>query len=170
MSNEFLSELRIQFNEVLEIKDKLDSKATNMITVAGIMAAIVMGFGSQLLENLDNDSDSFQWAKGLLVGQLSLTVASVIISIIAYRVKDYEFPFVRKEFLTDERKFIDSKIDEYLTMNQETQRELIMKYIKSIKRNEIENDRKADKIGYALYILLAAIILIPVFAAIIIYG
>lgn len=120
MSNEFLNELRNHFTYEMEIKDKLETKATNMVTVAGIMAAIFMGFGAQFLANLDNTNSNFATAAGLLVAELVITVVSVVFSILAYRVKGYDYPFVRKEFLGDDGKFVTSKIDDYKVMDAKT--------------------------------------------------
>jgi hypothetical protein len=169
MINYFLlEELRSRFDNELDIKDKLEGKATNTITVAGIMAAIFMGFGSTILDNVDITSGYFIPAITLLMLELIATLATVIFAIKAYRLGTYQFPLVRSEFLSDNKVYDKNKIMQFKQLDDDTYYETAKKYLMCIKYNQKENDRKAAWVDRAQFTLIGAIGLIPIFAGIVV--
>jgi hypothetical protein len=170
VQDEFLNELRKQFDYEIDIKDKLEAKATNTITVAGIMAAIFMGFGSQISDYVPNNSPYFSPALGVFLIELIVTMATVIISILAYKVGEYQFPLEREDFLSDDGKYNTSRIEQYRKMEDDDYNKLLKKYLKCIKYNAKENEKKATRIVWAQATLILAVVLIPIFAALIVFS
>jgi hypothetical protein len=166
----FLDELRQRFENGLDIKDKLEGKANNTITVAGLMSAIFMAFGGQILDNVQSSNPYFLPAMTILLAELFSTLAAVVFSIMAYRAGGYDFPLSRSEFLSDDADgtYNKQKIMDYQTIDNAKYYELCKKYLRCIKRNEKENAKKVEKIDLAQYALIVAIVLIPIFAAIVI--
>jgi hypothetical protein len=106
----------------------------------------------------------------ILLAELFSTLAAVVFSIMAYRAGGYHFPLTRSEFLSDDADGIynKQKIMDYRTIDNGKYYELCKKYLRCIKHNEKENAKKVEKIDLAQYALIVAIVLIPIFAAIVI--
>lgn len=164
----FLGELRARFDKELDIKDKLEGKATSTITVAGIMAAIFMAFGSAVLDNVDTSSQYFMPAMGIWLAELVATLVTVVFGIVGYRAGTYDFPLVRSEFVDDNENYDKDRIMSYKKIDDAKYYEMSQKYLKCIMENGKMNDKKVTRIDLAQYALIAAIVLIPIFAALVI--
>lgn len=107
----FLNELRTQFDRLLKTKENLDKKATGMITMSGLVSALLMGFGTILLRSIDPSFKYFQCMLVVLLFGVLLMVITIILSVMAYKTRDQWYPLGSDKFY--DKDFVPKAIDSY---------------------------------------------------------
>jgi hypothetical protein len=163
-SNEFLNELRLQFERDLDIRKTLDSKATSTITMSGTIVTILIGIGTFLVTRLDPTSQVY--GTSLIIFAIGVISAITCIGFVitSYMLKKYIYPmgheqfFINGEYNTEmSDKFRKAPRDQFT-------KRMIQEYLTSIKNFSKVNADKAIliKIGQVLFlgcIALTAILL-----------
>jgi hypothetical protein len=73
----FVEELKKSYDKVWDVKATLESKANNIMTISGAVAALLFGFGALFLKNLHTDYQFFFLFVGLMVAGLLAGVAAM---------------------------------------------------------------------------------------------
>ena len=167
---EFVAELRGAYTKELEIKSKLDTKSNSMISMAGTIAALFMGFGSFLIKDIPvSKLEIIIPATLILMTEIILTTLTIRYSIAAYRLREYYYPVTHTKFFDSNGKYNQDLIERFKTSTKEDFNQLLIEeYLESIKRNVTENNDKSKKINYAQKFFLLALAIVPIFSFIII--
>lgn len=106
LNKEFLEEMRSEFCRRETASESLAKKATNLMTIAGIISALVLGFYTSLLElekNIFSD-----WVHGIWIS-VTLLIITVGLCVVLNKVEFQKTPFLGKKFL-DKSGNVDLKI------------------------------------------------------------
>jgi gas vesicle protein len=150
-AEQFLQELRLQYEKEFELKSNLDGKANNIITASGTIAGFLLVFGTFLLGGLVIDSGLNTYATGSLIGGIVTAIGAILASIFSSVLRKYLYALADVSELTIEDKNNkknrlpnDEVIKDYTSKNEnEITQEMIGAYAKSIYNNVSENRKKA---------------------------
>ncbi len=93
MDTTFLEELRQQFDRHCASSDNLTKKATNVMTIAGIILAIFIGFS---IPTLGQDGSSIYWHVGVLSSTVSLFI-TILLCMWLNSPESLKVPFLGEE-------------------------------------------------------------------------
>jgi len=155
--DDFLAELKSQFEKEIDIRKTLDNKANTMITVASGTSTLIIAIGTFLISRIVERNLFYEISLIILAIGIMLAVAGIGFFIQSYAVRRYLYAIG-----TDY--FFDKSTGEYKTnfvnkMRNLSKREfkdiMIKGYLESIKRSAQLNQQKADaiKIGQVLLTL-----------------
>ena len=169
-NDKFVDELKIQFDRYVELKERLDNKANNMITMAGTIAILFMGFGAFLLSDVDFKTN-FGFpiiAAGALMVEVILTVITIKCALDSYKLREYEQPIVYTPFYDDNGQKQDV-VDLFTNATEDELREHFTKeYLNCIKSYQQQNEEQTGGINTAQKTFVIAVAMIPIFAIFII--
>jgi hypothetical protein len=159
-----IEELRMQYNKDWDIKDSLDGKASSMITVSATVAALLFGFGAFMLKSISPSYEFMSLFLYLLIASIVGTVASIILSTLAFRIQKYKIALGDSIFYdekTDER--IEEMVEKYKTSPLDKFRNtMVNAYLKSIRENNKRNRGKAKMISIAQIVFSGSMIVFPI--------
>lgn len=164
MVAEDLEELDKHYNLEFARKETLENKANNMTAVAGIVAALLFGFGQLLIENLA--SVKYDWLTHVIVilfiGVIA-SLASIILSTLGFRVQNYSYVIghtaVEKPSLLETLRSVEILGLKSGQPDFETKKDA---YIKCIYKNSELNDSKAKTIQASLWTFVISIIMVAI--------
>ena len=153
-----LNEIRNSYQIQFDLKRNLESKATNAITVSGLIITLLFGFSTFLIKG----PIQMVWLQYFYV----LVLASIILSIIALlyalrslRIIEYSYVLVDSYVNGPKLQVVDALM---VPDNDSALDNLIYSYVASIKINSFQNGRNADYISRSQISLFIAIISIGV--------
>jgi len=163
---EIRKELELQLERFIQLKDRLDNKANNMIAMTGTIATLFMGFGIFLLSDvdiLDNNRILVCLSAITLMGEVIATILTIHYALNSYKLRDYYHPF-GFEKLEKNGKFSDQKIKELNDMkNPNFNENMLYSYYESVKSYETQNEKQVSGINNAQRTFKIALGAIPVF-------
>ncbi len=163
---QFLSELKFQFERFIQIKERLDTKANNMIMMAGTIMVIFMGFGAYLLSNVVFIHHLIFPSISVLIfmAEIILTLFTIKYALNSYKLRIYHHPISFEIFFINNQINLDI-VDQFKNSKQSEMNEhFIEEYLKSIKSYEQQNDLQTSGINHAQICFLGSIIMVPTFA------
>ena len=118
MNKEFLEEMRLEFNRRDMASESLTKKATNLMTIAGIISALLLGLYTTLLEQ---EKIIFSDWLHVIWFSIGLLMVSVGLCVVLNKVEFQKTPFLGKNFLNASNKvdldilhsWIDSSKNDY---------------------------------------------------------
>jgi hypothetical protein len=158
-----VEKLKDHYDLEFKVKENLENKASSMLTVAGIVAPLLFGFGQLFVEKLagipDRTSQLHYFIFTLLVGCLAC-LASIVFSVIATRVQEYVYVIGAT---TIPRPSLASTLKN-MQINTGEEQGQISAYKESIEKNAGNNDLKkswleASQWAFVVGITMIAIIL-----------
>jgi len=168
-SDEFLNELRDQFERLIGIKERLDNKANNIITMSGTIITLLMGIGIFVLKSIDPKTSIFCVLLLLFIVGISLMIVTIILSINSYKLRNQKYPLGSKEFF---KNGIYQKIiaDKFSNASKPLFEEKMIKgYLSSIRDAEKKISEKGRSVKWAQVFFLAGMLTLPIILLIYIY-
>lgn len=162
-SKEFLQELKDSFNSVMQSKEHIEARASNIVTVSGTVAALLFGFGTYLLSNIASD----YYLRNYIFYVLAFGILAALISLlsgvlVAYRRTKYRFPMTYEAFYKD-GKLDPAVVDQFKQASQQDFSDrMIEEYLEAIKKNTERNADKAFKLQFSQWSLFVTILFIMV--------
>jgi len=162
----FLPELRNQFERYVQLKERLDTKANNMIAMAGTIAVLFMGFGAFLLSDVEITSNyGFPIiAAGALVVEVILTMITIKCALDSYKLREYTHPITFQAFYDGEQPIPDVVNQFKDASDQEIEEHFINSYLTCIRSYQIQNVEQTSGINTAQRTFVGAVVMIPIFA------
>jgi hypothetical protein len=171
LNEDFLPELRLQHTLTLDNKMNIEGKANNIITIAGTSATLLFGFAAFLADTSKIDELYLSFILVLLSLAISACVTSIILSVIASRIRKYRFHIVPSEFYDDKGELKTSIFWENFSANKRDFHEAMASgYLNCIKQNTQNNEQKAKYVIYAQLIFFIGILIIPILLIFLIFG
>lgn len=163
--SDLLKELDSQFRREMEVKSKLDDKASAIITMAGAVTTIFMGFGIFLLRDVTTQSISILVSGSLfLLSEVILTTCAIRFAINAYKLREYMYPMVHTAFFRPEGTYNEEMVQRFVAVSEKDfQLHMIEQYLNSIRNNNRANGDKAVLVNTAQRLYLLALSMIPPF-------
>lgn len=169
-------DLKAEYDKVFELKQRLDAKATAMITLAGVIAAVFSGFGTFLLKDIANPNPIFFYPSlAAMVVELILLVATIYHAQRAAKVTKYNHVlfwryFIDEDKSTDEKPvYQEQRLLDFKNLTKEEYNDwLIRDYLKETKHNAKKNQDKANCIKDAEKAFVLAVVTIAIFAVLVI--
>lgn len=144
--DEFLKELRLQFDRLIDVKERLDNKANNMMTMSGTVATILMGIGVFIVKSVNCVSSLLVVMLSIFAIGISFLIASIILNIIAHRLRTQDYPMGSKKFF-DKRVIQPNTVTEYSTAHKIDFQEMIVnEYLDCI----LDAEEKINHKGYLM--------------------
>lgn len=179
--NEFLNEIKLQFNNEIDLKKNADTKSQNIITISGVVTSIIFGSGVLLITRMKPEYDFFLHTLVLVALVLVLNLLAILLAVISARIQAYKYVMAHEDFFTtkgytDEvikngKNFDQEEIKKYKTMDiTQFNNELIDYYLEANKHNTEQNFRKIKNIQFSYYIFLAGISLVILILISVIYA
>ena len=167
MSNEEIrKELELQLERFIQLKDRLDNKANNMIAMTGTIATLFTGFGIFLLSDVyisDNNWVLMCLSAITLMVEIIATILTIHFALNSYKLRDYYHPFGFQK-LEMNGEFSDQKLRELNDMkNPNFNENMLYNYYKSVKSYENQNEKQVIGINNAQITFKIALGAIPVF-------
>lgn len=166
-SEEFVQELKSEFERLIHLKERLDNKANNMITMSGTVATLFMGFGIFLLTEVYILSNLYLGipASLVLISEIFLTFCTIHSSLDSYKLRNYYHPILSGPFFDDNKSEPNGCMDEFLNADsKEIQNHFTKEYLKSIKSYEEENRDQTFGINKSQKTFLISLVMIPIFS------
>jgi hypothetical protein len=177
----FLQELRMQYNNELDLRKNLDNKASSTIATSGTVTSLLFGFGTFILSRLKPDYTLIDYAIISLIVAILINIGSVILSILAFRLQKYKYAMTPERFFqtanyTEEeieegKNFNNKEINDFQTKPiTEFQHDMILDYLECNIYNAKKNYSKAKWAILSQRIFLFSLVIIPIILAIIIHA
>ncbi len=170
-SNEFVQELKLEFERLINLKDRLDTKANNMIAMSGTVTTLFMGFGIFLLTEVDITANYYLGlpASIILLAEVFLTFCTICFALESYKLRNYIHPLLSGLFFNENqpepnetaRLFMDSDADTI-------KNRFVIDYLKSIKSYEEQNHAQTFGINKAQKTFLYSLAMIPIFSVLVV--
>jgi len=165
---EFFQELKDQFQREVDLKDKLDTKAAHLMTIAGTVTTLLLGMVVFVFGQINVDTNLIKISFALLIAGIICGGLSLFAAVLTHITKNYTYPIGEEVFYKNNqidketiKKFRESSDKKFYSA-------MIEEYLFSIKENSKENRKKSRTINGGHVTLLAAI-LITIFAIITLY-
>lgn len=160
LNKEFLEEMRLEFGRRETASESLTKKATNLMTIAGIISALLLGFYTSLLElekNIFSD-----WLHGIWISVI-LLITTVGLCVILNKVEFQKTPFLGTKFL-DKSGSIDLKIfDSWINASEKDYYETLgVEYIRCLVQAENVIETKSRWLTISITLFLIGLISVPV--------
>ncbi|AIF83284.1 hypothetical protein NTE_01212 [Candidatus Nitrososphaera evergladensis SR1] len=159
----FREDLKAEYEKDFEIKERIDNKASNMITMAGVIAAIFTGFGAFVLKDA-----ALNWILGASIVAMFLELLFLIKTILsasnAYKIAEYKHVLMYSQFIQDD-KFNNVEIRTWKDAERESYNSRMIKdYLDASYKNTGLNEEKIDYLKESQRAFLYAVIMIPIAA------
>jgi hypothetical protein len=156
--NQFITEIRTQFERDLSVKDTLDRKSVNMITLSSsvstaLIAIITFALTEKLIIN--NYSSSVIVSIAFAIG-----ISAIGLFIWSYRLRDYQYPLGHEIFF-ENGIYKKQIVKKWRTSTKEEFNDRIVEeYLSSIKTNAKSNKSKAIVLEYGQWLFLCSITMV----------
>lgn len=164
---EFLEDLKLQLNRFIDLKDRLDNKANNRISMSGIVATLFMGFGIFLLSEvtIQNNILFGMISIGALVTEVILTTITIKFSLDSYTLRNYYHPITFNPFFTNDNELDNETIETFEQSSVENYYHLMIEeHLRAIQSYQVQNRQQTIGINHAQLTFLWSVLMIPVFA------
>lgn len=149
-----------------EVKATLEVKANNIVTIAGTVATLLFGFGSLFLESLNPAYPFLPAFTGFLLTGIIVSVVAIIFGGLSFRIRTYEVP-IGLDFFAEKKELLD----EYKRATSDTfYNTMITAYLRCMKQNNEENERKVKQISIAQWLFFASMIIVPILLGIVLHA
>jgi hypothetical protein len=107
----------------------------------------------------------------LIVVGIFAIIASIFFVMFVFRLKEYQYVMVPKIFYNDDGSFNESKINAFSTLSfDDFVFTMVKNYLKCIKQNGKNNDKKAVILRNAQWIFLGGMTTIPITVGILLFN
>jgi hypothetical protein len=162
----FVEELKKSYDKGWEVKNALENKANNMITISGTVATLLFGFGSLFLKNLNPNYQLLPLFIVFLMAGIITSVVAILLSSLSFRLRIYEIP-IGPDFFTNNKNLID----DYKTAPRDKfNNTMITAYLRCIKQNHTINESKVKFISTAQWLFIVSMIIIPILLGIVLHA
>lgn len=134
-SDEFLTEVRHQFERDLDLRKNLDSKSTDLITKCSTIITVLVSMGTFLITKIDPKNDIFYTSVFILSGGILLALISISFLIRAYALRTYRYPLGHEVFFKNGLYDLEMSETFRKTERQKFMKHIIKEYFESIKIN-----------------------------------
>jgi hypothetical protein len=154
-----LNEVRRSYEIQFDLKRNLESKATNAITVSGIIITLLFGFSTFLIKG----PIQIEWLQYYYVTILVSIVLSIIALLYAlHSLRITKYCYVLIDSYVNGPKLQEVVDDFMMPDNDHGLDDLIYSYVAAIKINSFQNDLNAGYVSRSQTFLLTAIIFIGI--------
>ncbi len=157
INEDFLPELKYTFEQDLNWKNSLDSKASNMITMSSAITTLLTAVVTFLFGRITVNNSLYPWIIFILLGAIISAIVAILFFIRSYSIKDYRFAVGHEAFF-ENGEYNKTIVKEFLSYSKKRFNEhLIEEYLKCIKMNSANNAGKAANIKLGQYFYLGSI-------------
>jgi hypothetical protein len=151
--------LKEQYDLELLVKEKLETKANNMTTIAGVTATLIFGFAQLFISKLAdvNHYQNLNYVNGLLGTALVFSSSAVLLSVMAWRIQEYRY-VVGTE--TVDR----SSLVSFQPSALEQHKDKTTAYVTSIVKNAKNNNTKKELIEVSQWLFVITMLCITIFS------
>lgn len=168
--DQFLGELKLQFEQDMDLRKSLDSKATNIISVASGLATLLISIGTFLISRIDQRDFFYGVPIFVLACGVVMSAIAIRYLIQSYSLKKYTYPIGHEYFFKD-GEYRKENVDQVRNMPKKDFYDRVFKgYLESIKKAASLNAKKAEGIRNGIYSILGAIISITFLVGFVLVG
>ena len=176
----FLQELKAAYNDVLDQRKNLDSKASSVIATSSTISSLLFGFGAFILTKIDPAYSLLLPASVTLIFAVVVNIASVFFSLRAFKTEGYYYVMTHDIFFQKQQNtkmdvknesFNEDVIEQFKKASSiEFEDLMIHDYLKCNLFNTKHNASKVKKLTVAQTLLLIGILLVPLLLVILFHA
>jgi hypothetical protein len=106
-----LRNLQSEYENGLELKNSLDTKANSIITASMISSSLLVSITALTITSIKSVSTILPSIICLIIGVI-LSSVTIILSMEAYRIRNYGYSIVTSSFFDKTGKFLENKLEE----------------------------------------------------------
>lgn len=149
----FFKEIKDQYSRVLATRSSLDSKASSLITMSGMIATLLMGFGILLFKIINPEYEYYFVPIIILPIGVGLIILSIFFGISSYKINKKRYPIGRQTYLSDDNVYDEEMIDRFLKSPPRKFYKIKIKdYLSSIKLNSEINSTKVTLVQFGQWV------------------
>jgi hypothetical protein len=159
--NSFIAEIKTQFERELSVKDTLDRKSANMITMSSSISAAIIAIATFALAyklTINNDFAVITISIALTIG-----MSAIGLFIWSYHLRNYQYPLGHEIFFKDKGngKYRKDIVNNWQSSSTKTFNDRIVEeYLSSIKTNANSNKSKARALEFGQWVFLCSIAMV----------
>jgi hypothetical protein len=159
--DDFLRELKDEYDELIEDKQSLNQKSTLLITTAGLFIPLLFGFNTFLIEKIDKSYELIILIELLLASIFFINIISIYLSSKAFLEGRYRIPFHHSTFYTEDGEFNKESIELFKNAKEDEFNDtMIHSYLRCNKENFKVNERRGKKILVSQYLFLLSLVFV----------
>jgi len=158
--------LRRAYDNGWDVKNTLESKANNIMTISGTVAALLFGFGALFLKNLHPDYVFLSGFVGLLIAGIIASVVAIVLCSLSFRLQRYTVA-IGPEFFVGKGNLVGNFKNAPIDTFNDT---MIEAYLQAMEKNNTQNQKKVTFLKIAHWLFVASMIVIPILLAVIIHA
>jgi tetrahydromethanopterin S-methyltransferase subunit B len=165
--DDFLAELKSQFEKEIDIRKTLDNKANTMITVTSGISTLLIAIGTFLISRIVDKNMYYGISIGILTIGLVLAIIGIWFFIRSYSVRRYKYA-IGTEYFFDEStgEYKKDHVEKIRNLSKkEFKSRLIKGYLESIKRSAELNLQKGNAIKTGQKFMTFTIISVAILVA-----
>lgn len=141
----FLGELKLQFNNEVDLKKTVDTKTSTLITISGSIATLNIAIGTFLIARIQDHNWFYFGPILILCGGILLSMISTWKFTSSYGVRDYKYPFGHEFFFDKNGSYESDKVQKVRDLSEREFKDRVFKsYLESIKTfAKINKDRSS---------------------------
>jgi hypothetical protein len=170
----FLQDLKDAYENEFELTNGLDAKANNFLTISGLVATLLFGFGSLMVDKLDASYVMLMPVSILLMIGIVGNVMSIFWSVMALRLHTYwiamsPFDFFNDPLNENDNSFNQKQVEKYRDGENEDEyiRRQVRDYLIANRANRLRTKEKGKKIKIAQWFFFGSIATVPIVIAIV---
>jgi hypothetical protein len=172
-SNGFLNELKSQFDRDIDIRNSLESKSTQLITMSSTIVTILVSIGAFLISKISANPDLqntyplvypsiFLVSLGILVSGIVLATICIYFLTKSAAIRKYKYPMGHENFFENDN-YDEKEADKFRKYPTEVfNKHMVKEYLQSIKTNSESISEKSGLIKKGQKFLNPAIFTIAI--------
>jgi hypothetical protein len=165
---DFLNELKFQYEKEFELRNILDSKATNLITICSSIITISIAIATFLISKIQS---TYLVIIALIILGFGIFFATKAIRsfLKSYSLKTYGFAMGHERFFDDIGRYQKDIANQFMNSSKRSFAEHMAKeYLESIRKNMKNNKDKADNIKNGQKYLSWSVLTISILAVVVV--
>ena len=155
--DDFLTELKSQFQNEIDLRKTLDSKANTMITISSGISTLLIAIGTFLVSRIVDKNIYYGVSIAILATGIISAVIAILFFIQSYAIRKYKYPMGAVSFFRD-GEYDKKSVENVRNLSKrEFNDKMISGYLKSIKNSGEQNKKRAEKIMNGQICLIIAI-------------
>jgi hypothetical protein len=158
----FLNELKSQFDHHIDLRKSLDSKATTMITIASSIITLNIAIATFLITKIEQKDLYYSVSILILTIGVLLALISILKFIRSYSVRSYGYPMGHEHFFKN-GEYKEDLVDRIRNLSEKDSNDTLFRgYFTCIRTAKENNDSKANGIKIGHLFLITGLIAIAV--------
>ena len=140
----FLNELKLQFENLLRLKEGLENRANNLVAASATIATLLFGFTAFSYANIESNNQYFCWTFFPLSVSVGASITAMSFALYASRLALFSLPLGHQPFFKADGSMDTDNVNEYRDSTEVMFFDIMIEtYLDSMKMNTEQYYNKA---------------------------